>query len=186
MVREDQRLLAQGLKQRFGDVDVILEWAALSNQRDTYSPRVDIAVGPFAIDTRHEAQYDHLEHMHHDFLFRLHAAFAQNVATLDHDGVSDLESMSNLNRNARCFLAIEVEGSGSRKHTLGGAVNAAALGRIGISVACSNGELKKLLRMRRYLRFLQAAGKNTFDTMNLLVVTREQFARVLQVDLVGV
>ena len=66
---------------------------------------------------------------------------------------------------------------------MGGAINAAALGRVGISVACSQPELNKLLKMRRYLRFLADVGKNTFNTTNLLVVTREQMANALGVNM---
>ena len=69
---------------------------------------------------------------------------------------------------------------------MGGALNAAALGRVGVSVACSPPELMKLLKMRRYLLFLASVGKNTLDITNLLVVTREQIARSLDVDLIGV
>ena len=139
------------------------------------------------LKTSDTGEYDELGHRHWNFLLELHAAFAENVRGFeDADGVHDLGTVCNRNRNARCFLAVEVEGSGSRKHTMGGAINAAALGRVGISVACSASEFKKLLKMRRYLLFLAAVGKNTFDTTNLIVVTREQLGQALRVDLAGV
>jgi len=184
LVRLDQQILARGLQDRFGNVPVTTEWRALAGELDTYSPRVDIAVGPFAIDTGHETEYDMLGHSHRDFLLQLHTAFIQNARNLDAlANCPSLEVSCNRNRNARCFLAVEVEASGSRKHTMGGAINAAALGRLGVSVACSPPELKKLLKMRRYLQFLASVGKNTFDTTNLLVVTREQMAAALGVEL---
>ena len=156
------------------------EWRALATEHGVYSPRVDIAVGPFAVEQRHEEDYDGLARQHREFLVQLHGSFAENVRTLHIDDVvPDIEDVCSLNRNARCFLAVEVEGSGSRKHTMGGAINAAALGRVGISVGCSQVELRKLLKMRRYLRFLADVGKNTFNTTNLLVLTREQMANAL-------
>ena len=44
---------------------------------------------------------------------------------------------------------------------LGGAVNAAALGRIGIVVAWTSEKLKAFAKLRRYLNFLGIVGKNT-------------------------
>jgi hypothetical protein len=180
-------ILEHALQKTFAGVPVTSERAALTTERDVYSPRVDIAVGPFAIDTTHETDYDQLVCTHTHFLAQLHVSFVQNVQSLDAaDMIPDLASVCSLNRNARCFLAIEIEASGSRKHTMGGAINAAALGRVGVSTACSPAELKKLLKMRRYLLFLKGVGKNTFDTTNLLVVTREQLADALGVSLADV
>src|SRR5439155_18060309 len=135
-----------------GAAMVTSEWRALATEPGLYSPRVDIAVGPFAVERRQEEDYDALAQQHRAFLVQLHSSFSENVRSrrID-DVVSDIEDVCNLNRNARCFLAVEVEGSGSRKHTMGGAINAAALGRVGISVACSCAELNKLLKMRLYL-----------------------------------
>lgn len=183
-MREDQRSLAEGLRRRFGPTSVMPEWRALATEPGLYSPRVDIAVGPFATDRRFVREYDDLAHRHRALLVELHSVFAGNVRTADvNDLVSGIDDVCGSNQNARCFLAIEVEGSGSRKHTMGGAINAAALGRVGISVACSPSELNKLLKMRRYLRFLADVGKNTFNTTNLLVVTREQLASALGTDI---
>ncbi len=181
-MRPDQERLASGLRNQFGGVQVEPEWRALDGQVNVYSPRVDIAIGPFAINTTHEATYDEMGRHHREFLTQLHSSFAANVREFaPTDIVPNLQSVCQLNRSARCFLAVEVEGSGSRKHTMGGAINASALGRIGVSVACSNPELKKLLKMRRYLQLLTSVGKNSFNTTNLLVVTRDQMADALGV-----
>ena len=95
------------------------------------------------------------------------------------DDVADLQSMCGLNQGARCFLAIEIEGKGSRKHTMGGMINAAALGKIGIATATDEKELRKQLMIRRYLIFLSDFGKSTIDTRNLLVVTTKQLANAI-------
>ncbi|MFO7695727.1 MAG: hypothetical protein R6X16_01035 [Anaerolineae bacterium] len=187
-MRPDQRRIADALQVWFGDVPVLLEWVALRGDASVYSPHVDIAVGPFAVEEmRLEGRYDELVEEHLGLLAVLHAFGEENVRSLvANDVVADLNAACMSNRNARCFIAIEMEGSGSRKHTLGGILNAAALGRIGVSVACSAEELRKLLRLRRYLRFLMNVEKNTYDTANLIVVTREQLASAIGVDLEGI
>lgn len=187
MVRRDQSALARALRAVFPPELVQVEWRALAGEEALYSPRVDIAIGPFAVDTRHEREYDRMARDNQRLLNRLHLSFAQNVRQLDSsDNIPDLVTMCERNPNARCFLAIEIEASGSRKHIMGGAINAAALGRLGLSLACSKENLQVLLRMRRYMRFLADAGKNAFDTANLMVLTIEQFADALGISLDGV
>jgi hypothetical protein len=83
------------------------------------------------------------------------------------------------NENARCFIAVEIENESSRKHILGGMVNAAALGRLGIIVAWTPEKLRAVLKMRRYLVYLATVGKRTFDPANLFVLTRGQFDQVV-------
>lgn len=173
----DEAALAQALQAEFPGVVVKPQWAALSGETAVYSPRVDVAVGPFALgSTRRMAEYAQLAVDHSGLLSRLHADFWNNAREVDLSAsVPSLDRMSSLNQNARCFLAIEVDRSGSRKHLMGGAINAAALGRMGLSVAGSPEMLRALLKMRRYLLFLASVGKNTFNPGNLMVVTMAQF-----------
>ena len=179
-----QDILTDALCREFPEVTVSPEWAALRDEPGVYSPRLDIAVGPFAIVGRCEREYDVLGDAHRPFLEAVHDAFIENVISLDQaDFTPDLDSICSLNSNARCFLAIEIDTTGSRKHLMGGAVNAAALGRVGLSVAGTPKTLKALLRTRRYLRFLAGVGKNTFDTGNLMIVSVEQLADALGVEL---
>lgn len=185
-VRIDQIQLAEGLREVFSSVPVVLEWPSLRGEGAVYSPRIDIAVGPFATDHRCIKLYDDLASKHSVLLGQLHSTYTQNVYDFDpQDAVVDLESMCRLNRNARCFLAIEIDGSGSRKHVMGGAVNSAALARLGLSVATNEKHLRTALRIRRYLRLLGSLGKNTFDTANLMVLSTSQLAAVLDVDLLN-
>jgi hypothetical protein len=180
-VPANEAALAQALQAAFPDVQVRPQWAALSGETAVYSPRVDVAVGPFALGTaRYEDAYAQLAVDHRRLLSRLHAAFSNNALEIDSvASVPSLDEMSARNPNARCFLAIEVDCSGSRKHLMGGAINAAALGRLGLSVAGSPDLLRALLKMRRYLLFLASVGKNTFDPGNLMVVTMAQFMDAL-------
>jgi hypothetical protein len=54
-------------------------------------------------------------------------------------------------------------------------VNASALGRVGILIAGSQQILSTFVRQRVYLRFLANVGKNTFQTVNTLLLTKPQF-----------
>lgn len=85
------------------------------------------------------------------------------------------------NRNARCFIAIEIENENSRKHLMGSIVNAGALGRIGLLVAWSDEALTVATRMREYFDFLQSVGKRTFNMDNVLVLTSGQLAGSLDI-----
>jgi hypothetical protein len=83
------------------------------------------------------------------------------------------------NWNARCFIAIDIENQSSRKHLMGSAINAGALGRIGVAVGWDQQKVNQFVRMRRYLRLLSSLGKNSFSTANLLVLHREQLVEAV-------
>jgi hypothetical protein len=86
------------------------------------------------------------------------------------------------NRNARCFLAFEIErGNYASKYLMGSAVNAAALGRIGVFVAWHEDRLKEFLKIREYLLYLGKRRKNTFDTSNLLILSKEQLQQCIEI-----
>lgn len=85
------------------------------------------------------------------------------------------------NRNARCFLAIEIENKVSRKHLMGGAINAAAPGRAGLAVGWSDQMVRAFVKLRAYLLYLARVGKNTFDPFNLLIVNRIQLAAAVAI-----
>jgi hypothetical protein len=95
------------------------------------------------------------------------------------NGIS-LQRMSAANPNARCFMAIEVENRVSRKHLMGGAINAAALGRVGIVVGWSTEKMRALVRTRAYLQYLGFVGKQTFQTGNLLIMTPDDLEHCIE------
>jgi len=177
----DQASITRALVAAFPELPVKPEWSAKLTRRKLYSPRIDIAVGPFAVEEQLAAEYDQLVYNHRPILGRLHALFERNVRGFTFgDPVPELPDCLEHNRNARCLLAIELERSGSRKHLMGGAINAAALGRLGLSVAYSRDRLATLLRMRSYFLFLAGAGKNSFNPRNLFIVTAEQLVESLR------
>jgi hypothetical protein len=151
------------------------EWAAMVDENGLYSPRLDIAVGPFATHGIFGETYDALGTDHTELLEYLFAAHSENIEALGlAPNAVPFEVVIQKNWNARCWLAIEIENSVSHKHLMGGAINAAALGRVGLAVAWNEANLRKFVRMRDYLLFLTAVGKNSFDPSNLLILSAIQ------------
>jgi len=164
------------LEHLYNEVEV--QWYPFRGQgRHIYAPVVDIAVGPFAIERRYEAQYTELLEQTRDFIERLIEKHNQNVEEAEER--TSFEHILHFNDNPRCLLCIEIEDTGSRKHLLGDLVNASALGRIGLLIARSERAFKSFLRQRVYLHYLANVGKNTFRTDNALVLTAEQFDECL-------
>jgi hypothetical protein len=174
--QEIRKLLADACP----ECPVHTEWAAMTDEAGIYSPRLDVAVGPFATHDIFADTYDDLCGEHVQFLEYLHAAHSENVEAFglrpNHLSLTDTVAK---NWNARCWLAIEIENMVSHKHLMGGAINAAALGRIGLAVAWREINLKRFVRMREYLLFLASVGKNTFDPSNLLILSADQLMEAL-------
>lgn len=92
---------------------------------------------------------------------------------------TDCVELNGVNRNARCFIAIEIEKSGTRKHRLGDIVNACSLGRIGVIIVWDPSILKSFLKITEYLSFLKGRLKPTYETRNLVIVSKEQFMKAI-------
>ncbi|MDO8451350.1 MAG: hypothetical protein Q7S76_00590 [bacterium] len=169
--REYQLEVRSGLNLIYEDVQV--QWSPFRREgRDMYAPILDIAVGPFAMERRYENEYTQTLIRTQDFIESLIQKHNENIER-DEEWVSFAQIL-HFNENARCFLAIEIEHTGSRKHCLGNLVNASALGRVALLVARSEEVLRIFLRQRVYLARLAGYGKNTFKTDNCLVLTENQ------------
>jgi hypothetical protein len=178
LVRPQQRQWVRQLSARFGD-ECVIEWAAFDRQVDRYCPHLDIAIGPFAVEsgTRRTSDYERLAHGHRAFLEELWAGHEHNEAHFnahDQQCALSLDHALEQNRNARCFLAIEIENQVSRKHLMGGAINAAALGHLGLLIGWTDEKVRAMFRARSYLHFLESVGKPTILVSNLLILTRRQ------------
>ena len=188
--REIANKLTGLLVQQGYEPEVKVPWPAFSRQgRRIYSPKVDIAVGPFATDKRYEDEYDRMVNSYRCLIDTWIDMFRQNWQSIIGDrhwrvsphspsGYRDFIEHS-ANRNARCFIAIEVENKNSRKHLMGSIINAGALGRLGILVAWQQEVLRAAIRMREYFDFLQEAEKRTFNMSDVIVLSRNQLAASL-------
>lgn len=146
-----------------------------------YSPRIDIAVGPFATgDLVYTGEYDALLHKFGNFVCFLYDRSNENCDKYGQAvGKLSFNEVVYSNTNSRCFLAFEIENRVSRKHLMGGAINAAALGRVGVAVGWTEEKVRALVKLRRYLLYLGSVGKNTFHPTNLLVLSRERLIAVV-------
>lgn len=159
--------------------EVIKEWISFRNNRNQYSPRVDIAIGPFSIvpDQNLIQEYDALIAHYQGFLQLLYNCHWEN---LDENIYTELVQLPmneilHVNGNARCFLSIEIENENSKKHFMGSMVNSASLGRMGIGIAFTQDAFRTFAKILNYLAFLTRVGKNSYNTRNFLLVTKEQF-----------
>jgi len=159
------------LKQVFGKENVVKEWNVAKSSKDAYTrelycPRVDFAVGPFNIDANIEYNNRLIKEAYQKYrkLLKLLKTRSDNRA---------LEP----NENPRCFLVIEVEHKSSRKHRLGSIVNASALGKIGIIVASNQRVFESLVKIRRYLEFLERVRKTRSAPENVMIITQENFLK---------
>src|SRR3989338_1211827 len=159
-LKEYQEGIYNSLKEVFGEELVEKEWNVAKNSRDDltrkmYCPRIDIAVGPFRIDGTtnfQNPQMDQELERHRFFVERLFQNSESHGGNLD-------DFLGNRNENPRCFLAIEIEGSGSRKHMLGDVANASIIGSIGIIIPFNEKKLKQFKKIKGYITFATDAGK---------------------------
>lgn len=168
--------------------DIETEWRTKMGKK-IYSPCVDVAVGPFAIEdgVTYTNEHDEIFEQNIELFRRLtihHLINTDSIKSADAENAQQLigEKLNNLqatNRNGRCMLAIEVENKSSRKHLMGGAVNASVLSRVGIAVGFDDEKHRAFLNLYRYFEFLRRVEKPTFNTNNLLIISKEQLEDIL-------
>ena len=184
---EYQQTLRGLLEEKLGS-PAVCEWRT-QMEANTYSPRLDVAVGPFSIENGVQLihQYDVLFEKNIVFVTKLIKCHLNNLSFINQDMPTEeleeqvhqkLNEIRYFNYNSRCFVAVEIENAVSRKHLMGGAINASVLGRIGIAVGYNNEVHKAFLNLYRYFTFLQSVDKPTFRTNNLLVLSAEQLTNI--------
>lgn len=151
-------------------------------RRVMYGPVIDLTVGPFAMERRHISDYDRMARQSAAMLASLLRLYRHNLRRFGSNlPAPTLRQLSRLNRNSRCFLAIEIEkGNTNMKYLTGSTVHAAALGRVGVLVEWDEERAQDLLSVREYFAALKSWGKNITDPDNLLIVTRDQIKDALE------
>lgn len=166
----------------------VCEWKTQMNAH-TYSPRLDIAVGPFSLvdGVRLTQEYNELFQNNAEFIKQLIKIHLKNLGYITVDTSNDeiaervqtkFEELYYFNFNARCFMAIEIENAVTRKHLMGGAINASVLGRIAVAVGYTAEMHNAFLNLHRYFSYLQSVDKPTFKTNNLLVISADQLMEI--------
>jgi len=187
-VNKFQTEIGEGLGQML-EQETVTEWYSEMG-KGMYAPRVDVAVGPFAIEAgvHMNQEHSHLLHQHEDFFRQLVGLHLENLQKSTQDTPADdrkfliEEKMNSLfvtNQNARCFMAIEIENEVSRKHLMGGAVNCSVLAKVGIAVGFSDKKHHCFLNLYRYFDYLRQVEKPTFNTANLLIISKDQLIDAL-------
>ena len=180
-----QDQIKQQLRQKL-NLDVPNTWNAFQGFKNHYSPRTDIAAGPFSIigGRTKSGNYNALlrDPNVDSFLRELYNCHCYNVRTIIGSHASAINEVQiptynrvvNTNRNARCFLAFEFENKNSRKHVLGSIINACALGRIAIGVGVSEVAFKVFITQLNYLSFIKRAKMIQYEIGNFLVISNAQ------------
>lgn len=166
--------------------------------RELYGPRIDIAIGPLSIRPGNRTdEYSTMIDTHSSLINKLLQAFRDSVDTFNSQVVHELRPNFRLdipdrprvfnnapyfNKNPRCFIAIEIEASKTRKYMIGDIVNAVALGRIGIIVTEDDARCRAFLRILVYLNFLYRAEKTAYNSQNVIIVTKKQLGDILDVN----
>lgn len=183
--KEYQNIIHSLIQTKLEGLEVKNEWAAFSGYLNHYSPRVDIAVGPFSMeDGQNQTHvYNQLvvtENINF-FIKKLYQIHIENIGPEVNNEITipSFEDLIYKNQNARCFLAIEIENENSKKHIMGSLINAASLGRIGIGVAYTVKTMRTFIRIMNYLGYLRKVKKNTYDTTNFLIVSKNQIHDIL-------
>lgn len=135
----------------------------------SYSPRVDVAIPPFAFDQSYARDYKSLLKRNKVFLEKL-----KEKALNDNQRVK-----FDKNPNPRCFIAIEIENStdNNAKHMLGSIANASILGKVGIVIAMNSSNCLK--RINEYFDYITQAGKIKNEFKNVLLISKKDFDTVL-------
>lgn len=159
----------------------------------SYSPIIDISVGPFS-EQRGLSLWDYYDKMvdfSRQLIDDMLALFKCNYQDFGKGFFEIGERKSPLsykeflatndevNWNARCFMAIEVEDSGSEKHLLGDMINASISGRIGVVIGYNDDKFKTFLRQLDYLAYTVRAKKIKFNSKNIIVLRPDQFETIL-------
>jgi hypothetical protein len=94
----------------YTSIEVKPEWDSMRGEIGLYSPRLDIAVGPFATSDRFIERYNRLMDASQQLIQSLIDIHSYNVRNFDHEPYSlTFDQLRQKNSNSRCLFAIEIE-----------------------------------------------------------------------------
>ena len=176
--REYQKRLISDLPRIFPHEKVEIEWDSvkydphISNHKDVYAPRIDIAVGPFNDYFELDVGTDKTKRMqYHPFTKKLIQNKLERGLTL----------RRLWNSYSRCFAAIEIEFSGTSKHILGSMINASVTGSVGIIIT-NKTKYEVTNRIFNYFLRLESLERMKLNTLgNIFIFEEEEFLTFLSV-----
>ena len=140
-----------------------------------YSPTCDVAVGPFSFQ---EGSLNEL----YNKLARVNeiGAFLEDLQRRSL-GTGYNRALLDLNKNPRCFIAVEVENTTARdiKHLFGSIINCSLLAKIGIIVVFDD-YLDYASRLLQYLAFVKRVKKTEKKLFrNVFVISKTDMSSLL-------
>lgn len=175
--REYQYNIASMLSDIFGFNLVETEWDATKNNghggnhKKVYGPRHDVAVGPFNSGQDIDLGTDRSK------ATQRHAL----VKKLVKGSLKYRDPLHKLwNKASCCFLAIEIEFSGSSKHLMGSIINASTSGAIGIVIVNDKVKMERAKRMCAYFSRLEGLDRLEINGLkNLIIFDSDDFIKLL-------
>lgn len=162
------------LTKLFSQLEVKTKWRIGGKRKDDldprlmYAPEIDLAVGPFNVEKPsdlHRNEIDDAYKKYRNLLFKIN-----EIAEVKID-----DSGHGLGYNPRCLVAIEVGGSGSRKHYLGDIFNSHVVGKIGIVVGANNKSTEIYKRIFEFINYCVQVGKLNDLISNVMVLDGKKF-----------
>lgn len=144
-------------------------------ERGLYSPRIDVAIGPYAFPGYRFATWD--DYRYEDLLEKeVIGRFFEDLKT---SGRVLPEFDKSFNQNPRCLFAIEIENRNNNyKHMLGSVTNCSIMGKIGIYIDYNNE------RLENFYNFLEEMirRKKTQLFKNVIFFAKDEFNNCLGIN----
>jgi hypothetical protein len=118
--KQYQDFIIPRLLEKLCDLEICNEWPAFSGLNYQYSPRVDIAVGPYSIVPGQNQTEEYNRILSNEGIKQLlrnaYDMHVQNIGAewLNEISIPDFDYLTMKNQNARCFLAIEIENTSTK------------------------------------------------------------------------
>lgn len=137
-----------------------------------YSPRMDVAVGPFAFSGY---RFANIDESNYEQLLVLQEVnnFAEKL--IDYGRMLP-GFTTNYNRNPRCLFSIEIENANDYKHNLGSIANASIMGKIGVYIDYNT---RRLNHFYDYLSEM-IRRKKVEIYLNVIFLTRTEFNKLMR------
>lgn len=154
------------------NIPLIRKQKAMRLENGLYSPRMDVAVGPYAFLGYTYANWDD---NNYEQLLRVTAISNLVDKLLEHGHVLPEFSREH-NLNPRCLFSIEIENANDYKHNLGSIANCSIMGKIGVYIDYDS---RRLLHFYNFLSEM-IRRKKTKMYLNVIFLSKEEFDRVMR------
>lgn len=143
-----------------------------------YSPICDVGVGPFAFEPG-SLNYIYKYLLNQVKIKKFITKLSKKGIYLGMENSKFLSSdCKNQNKNPRCFIAVEIEGSNNIKHLMGSVLNCSLMGKIGILISFDE---DKMNRAFQYFKEMIERGKTKPMLKNVIFVLKPNFDSFMRI-----